>query len=359
MIARQVQIHRHKTRLEMLPFRTLVVEVGERCNNACLHCYNFWRTGEHVGSSAVLPRDRLVDLISKVRRETVLEQVALSGGEPLLRRDLEDIACDLDGLGLQVIVITNGTLLNTRRLQRFPAGTIFEITLFAADEALHDELAGRRAFAKVLENIVLLRQHGHRFVLACVITRRNADEVRRTIELGIALGAEGVLLNRLNLSRRVFVRAPELVPTAMQLRSSLREASELATTYGFPIGISVPVPPCVADPGDYPGLHFGWCPRGGPDSYYTLGATGHVRPCNHSSTILGDLRQRDFADIVGPPSPRSNWSAVPRECLDCAHPLKEQCLGGCPAAAEECYGDLDHRDPFVPLSLADPMGSSL
>lgn len=341
----------------MLPFRTLVVEVGERCNNACLHCYNFWRTGGDVGGREVLPRDRLVGLIAKVRRESVLEQVALSGGEPLLRRDLEDIACDLDGLGLQVVVITNGTLLNRRRLQRFPTGTIFEITLFAADEALHDELAGRRAFARVIENIVLLRRHGHRFVLACVITRRNAEEVRRTIELGIALGAEGVLLNRLNLSRRVFVQAPELVPTATQLRSSLREASALATTYGIPIGVSVPVPPCVADPGHYPGLHFGWCPRGGPDSYYTLGATGLVRPCNHSSTILGDLRQQDFADIVGRPSPRSDWSAMPQECLECTHPLKEQCRGGCPAAAEECYVELGRRDPFVALSLADPMPS--
>lgn len=336
----------------MLPFRTVVVELTERCNNACQHCYNYWRTDVSGGSARRLTRAELRALIARVQRDVPLEQVALSGGEPLLCRDLEGVAWDLEELGLHPVVITNGVLLTGRRLSLFPRGTTFEITLFSVDEGVHNALAGRPVFARVLENLVRLRREGHRFVLACVLTRRNAHDVTRTIRLGVALGAEGVLLNRVNLSRRLFVRAPHLVPTAAQLRAGLRAASALAVRYGIPIAASVPIPPCVTDPRDYPGLHFGWCPRGGPESYYTIGATGAVRPCNHASVVLGDLRRQGFADIVNSVQARRYWEAVPRECRACRHPLKTQCGGGCPAAADECYGDRHRRDPFVALSLA-------
>jgi pyrroloquinoline quinone biosynthesis protein E len=342
----------------MLPLRTVVVEVTERCNNACQHCYNYWRTDGRRDSERQLTRAELRALIVRVQRDVPLEQVALSGGEPLVRHDVEDVVGDFEALGLHTVVITNGTLLTTRRVHRFPPGTAFEITLFSVDEHVHNALAGRPVLACVLENIVRLRRQGHRFVLACVLTQRNVYDVARTIALGVALGAEGVLLNRVNLSRRLLVRAPHLVPTAAQLRAGLRAASALATRYGIPITASVPIPPCVADPRDYPGLHFGWCPRGGPESYYTIGVTGTIRPCNHASVVLGDLRRQGFADIVNSVQARRYWGAVPRECRACRHPLKTQCGGGCPAAADECYGDRHRRDPFVALSLARPTGAA-
>jgi pyrroloquinoline quinone biosynthesis protein E len=282
-------------------------------------------------------------------RDAPIEQVALSGGEPLLRPDLPEIAGDLAGLGLATVTITNGTLLDQARLRRFPAESMFEITLFSADEDLHNRLAGRDVFEGVLENLVGLRRAGHRFVLACVVTRLNWQATGRTIRLGVALGAEAVLLNRINLSRRVFDSDPRLAPTAAQLRWSLRAAEALAAKYGVPIAVAVPVPPCAADPRDYPNLHFGWCPRGARDAYHTISSTGLVRPCNHSSRVLGDLRRQDFAEIVRGPAARAFWKPVPPECRECHHPLKHRCRGGCPAAADECFGDRTRIDPYVEL----------
>jgi radical SAM protein with 4Fe4S-binding SPASM domain len=168
--------------------------------------------------------------------------------------------------------------------------------------------------------------------------------------LGVALGAQAVLFNRINLSRWVFARKKNLVPNAFQLRSSLREADELSAKYGIPVAVSVPVPPCVANPGDYPHLHFGWCPRGGNDAYFTISHDGYLRPCNHSSVVLGDLRKQGFADIVTGKKALDFWASTPIECQECEHPLKSKCLGGCPAAAHECYGTAARRDPFVELS---------
>jgi len=332
------------------PFRNLVVEVTERCNNACRHCCNYWRGDGGGSSTPELSRAEICALVAKVQQDAPLVQVALSGGEPLLRPDLPEIACDLASRGLAALVITNGALLSKARLQRFPAASFFEITLFSADGALHNQMTGRMVFDRLLENIVRLRRQGHKFVLACVITKLNAHDVAGTIKLGVALGAEAVMLNRVNLSRRAFRLAEQLVPTVAQLNASLRAAEELAGTYGIPVAVSVPIPPCLADPREFPHLHFGWCPRGDRNAYYTIGCSGLLRPCNHSSVILGDLRAEGFADIVGRRHVKEFWKSVAPECQQCTHPLKEQCRGGCPAAADECYGSPRRMDPFVQLS---------
>ena len=73
-----------------------------------------------------------------------MRQVALSGGEPLLRPDLPGIVNDLTAEGLGVVVITSGALLTDKLLEQCPATVQFEFTLFSTDERLHDRIAGLR-----------------------------------------------------------------------------------------------------------------------------------------------------------------------------------------------------------------------
>src|ERR1017187_8151033 len=80
----------------------------------------------------------------------------------------------------------------------------------------------------------------------------------------------------------------------------------------------------------YQHLHFGWCPRGGSHAYYTVSYNGLLRPCNHSSAILGDLRTEGFAEIVARESTRAYWSPIPAECRQCPESLRDSCRGGWP-----------------------------
>jgi len=336
---------------ESADLQNLVLEVTPRCNNACLHCYNYWSHDRDVqGRVNPLSRGEIFSLFSDPCVQGHGAQVALSGGEPLLRRDLTEITCDLFGLGLRPVVITNASLLNARILRALPRGTIFEVTLFSADRDLHDRIAGRRCFDRVVGNLLLVERFRHRFVLACVLTRLNAPDIKRTIKLGLALGAEAVLLNRVNLTRRTLPLADTLVPPAPVLRDSLAEVNDLAAALDISIAVSVPVPPCVADAREYGQLHFGWCPRGGQGAYYTIGWDGRVRPCNHSSIVLGDIRRTPLLDAVDEAKARPLWARMPKECEACSHPLRDLCRGGCPAAAYECYGTSARIDPFVDLA---------
>jgi pyrroloquinoline quinone biosynthesis protein E len=314
-----------------------------------LHCYNFWRADRApVADPETLSRAEIRKLVGSIRRDTPLRQVALSGGEPLLRPDLPEIASDLAADGLGVVVITNATLLSDDRLARFPEGTIFEFTLFSADPGLHDRIAARPgAFRRTIRGVERAGRRQFRLALACVVSRLNAHDVWRTIELGIALRAEEVLFNRVNLSRATLASAGELVPSVAQLRQALDAAEEAARRYGIAVAVAVPIPPCVLPLGRYPHLHFGWCPRGGPEAYYTVSYNGLLRPCNHSSVILGNLRTERFADIVQREATRAFWRPVPPACRQCADPLREVCRGGCAAASHECFGSTGMIDPFV------------
>jgi radical SAM protein with 4Fe4S-binding SPASM domain len=338
-----------RSRNSPLTFEHVVVEVTQACRHHCLHCYNFWRQRRKpVQHSRELSRKEILTLIRKIQRDTPLRQVALSGGEPLLRPDLPEIAADVAAEGLSVVVITSGTLLTDERLERFPAETIFEFTLFSIDAQLHDRIAGTPgAFKKVIRGAQCAGRHDFRLALACVVNRLNAHDVLQTIELGIALKAEAALFNRINLSRSMLSQADQLVPSKDQLRQALDAADEASGRYGIAVGVSVPIPPCVLDISRYEHLHFGWCPRGGKGAYYTVSYDGLLRPCNHSSVILGDLRTEGFAEIVCRESTQSFWKPVPAECTKCQHPLRESCRGGCLAASQECYGTGFRIDPFV------------
>ena len=332
-----------------LAFEHVVVEVTQACHHRCLHCYNYWRDRRApVCDPQALSRTEILEVIRRVCLDTPLRQVGLSGGEPFLRPDLPEIATDLAGAGLNVVVITSGTLITDELLDRFPPETTFEFTLFSIDAQLHDRIAGRPgAFRKAISGIQRAGRRNFRLVLACVINRLNAHDVFHTIELGIALKAEAALFNRINLSRSMLPLADQLVPSPEQLRQALDAAEDASRRYGIPVAVSVPIPPCVVDVGRYKHLHFGWCPRGGDGAYYTIGYNGLLRPCNHSSVILGDLRSAGFAEIVSRESTCAFWQPVPPECITCEHPLRDACRGGCPAASRECCGTATCIDPFV------------
>jgi MoaA/NifB/PqqE/SkfB family radical SAM enzyme len=334
--------------------RCIVLELTRSCNNACRHCYNFWRDNGHIlprTGSELISRKDILFLINKVKNDTALETVALSGGEPLLREEFPEILGDILDMGLQPVVITNGVLLTDSVLKRLPGGIHFEITLLGHYAALHNMLAGNDVFDVVIQNMARLERYGSYLTLAFVATKFNALDIQPTVELALALGAIAIMYNRVNLSRGMRSYAREYVPPAAMLEESLGLLQDTVKKYELQAACTIPVPPCVVDISRYPDIQFGFCPRGNEDAYYTIGCDGLLRPCNHSSLILGDLRRQGFAEIISGDKCKSFWQRIPTECLSCTNPLKDRCLGGCTAASDEFYGSQYRIDPFCELTL--------
>lgn len=331
---------------------SFVFEVTQRCNHACAHCYNVW-----AGDGGAYPRGELdtaatLALLSRMLDQTGARLVTLTGGEPLLRPDLPAIVEHLAARGVAVNLITNGRLLDAAAVARLAGKiSVFELPLLSADREVHDAMSGAPgAFDRVTEAIADLKLAGQTVVGVFVATRHNLGGWRATAELGAALGLDAMMFNRFNPGGRGRAFVAELLPSPAALVEALAVADELSARLGLPISCSIPMPPCLVDTRPYAHLGFGFCAAGSGRAYYTLDPLGNVRPCNHSPTILGNLRDARFRSLARGPVMRGFRGALPEHCAGCAR--AGECRGSCRAAGEACSGSPAALEPFVAANLA-------
>jgi radical SAM protein with 4Fe4S-binding SPASM domain len=329
---------------------SLIFEVTQRCNHACLHCYNVWQ-GEPIGQR--YPRGELdtaqtLRLLAKALDETACGHVTLTGGEPLLRSDLLKILGYLQRRNVRVTLISNGRLLDEERaISLLDAGVaLFELPLLSHRSEVHDRLsAARGAWDTVLEAMANVRLHHGQVIAAFVATRLNIEHLYETIRLAYAFGARALMFNRFNPGGRGRAHLLELLPSVGQVLEALPVAEAASVEFGFPIACSIPIQPCLIDTAQFPHLGFGYCAAGTERAYYTLDPLGNVRPCNHSTTILGNLFETPFDELVACVRMEEFVRAHPSACQACE--LVTTCQGGCKAAAQVCYGSLETKEPFL------------
>ncbi len=330
--------------------QTLILEMTQDCDHACLYCYNPWRRIGARPAPARPPTDAAV-LLAHVLAHVGFVPVTLTGGEPLLCEDLADTVRFLSGRGVRVNVITNGyRLTDARATELVQCGvSLFSVSLLSHRREVHDALCGAAgAFDAALAALAHIRAHRGLAAVAFVATRLNIADVRDTLRLAFAFGARGVQFNRFNPGGRGAAHL-DLLPTLEQVREALAAADATARELGLSVSVSIPIQPCLVDPSAYPNLTFGFCAAGTDRAYFTLDRAGNVRPCNHSETVLGNVWERPFADIIASEAMADFAAAAPPFCAPCR--LRAACQGGCKAAAQVCYGNLRAEEPFLRANL--------
>lgn len=333
--------------------KTFVLELTRDCNHRCSHCYAVWGApAAAVANSragAPMTAREVEELVARLQDDAPIETIALSGGEPLLRDDLPEIVAMLSRRGISPAIITNGRLLTAEKADALAGASAFEITLFSHRSEVHDRLAGSPgAWEGAVQAMATLRQTRRDFVAVFVAARANSADLEDTAKLAIALGAYGLMYNRVNFGAHNLRHIARLAPTPAMIQANLDTLEALAQKYHLPVAVSVVVEPCVVDVSRYQNIHFGWCPLAGPEAYFTIDPSGNVRVCNHSPVELGNIRQGGFAEIYrNHPRVKAFRETWPEECAECDPNLKQMCRGGCKAAAEQCYGTLARVDPFV------------
>jgi radical SAM protein with 4Fe4S-binding SPASM domain len=201
------------------------------------------------------------------------------------------------------------------------------------------------AFDAVLAALANIRYYGGQAITVFVATRHNIADLYDTLKLAFAFGVYGVMLNRFNPGGRGAHRVEELLPTVDEMRAALQVAEAATQEFHLSISCSIPIQPCLIDTSAYPHLGFGFCAAGSHRAYYTLDTAGSVRPCNHTPTILGNVWNEPFAQVIDPARLADFVAAVPAFCAACAR--CDECQGGCKASAEVCYGTLSVEEPFL------------
>ncbi len=164
-------------------------------------------------------------------------------------------------------------------------------------------------------------------------------------ELAVALGLDGLMLNRFNPGGTGYKHLEALQLDPDELEALLEQAEQICAEYELPISCSIAMPPCLIRTERFGRLSFGFCAAGTERAYYTVDPLGNLRPCNHSPLILGNLLEQSFDTLANSPAMSAFMKARPSLCEGCA--LEHECLGGCKAAAEACCGSPWEADPFL------------
>lgn len=164
-------------------------EITRRCNLRCVHCRSSSEM-EVKGHPDFSTEEafRILDDISSYAKPVVV----LSGGEPLVRKDVFEIAKYGTGKGLRMCLATNGVLVNDAICENIKASgiRIVSISLDGSGEAVHDDFRGQKgAFAGAVNAAKLFKKHGIEFIVNSSFTKRNQEEIPKVYKLAKELGA--------------------------------------------------------------------------------------------------------------------------------------------------------------------------
>ncbi|KWW98582.1 Molybdenum cofactor biosynthesis protein MoaA [Carbonactinospora thermoautotrophica] len=195
-----------------------------RCNLACPHCLD----DKSVPEAGTGERMRIAGILAA----SGVLGVDISGGEPLLLRDLPDLARRLASGGIAVSTTTNGWHLARRASELVGAVDAIRVSLDGPDPARHDAWRGRDSFARAVDGIRAAVEAGLRIQIQTVLMRSTWDSAQEMVDLAATLGAGGV----------TFLQMLPLGEGAALAREQMLTDAEAATTIAalrIPPGVSV------------------------------------------------------------------------------------------------------------------------
>ncbi len=164
-------------------------EITRRCNLKCIHCRSSSElTVKGHPDLPIKDAFRIIDDISDYAKPVVV----LSGGEPLIREDVFDIAAYGTEKGLRMCIATNGSLVDDRICQLMKKSGIrmVSLSLDGSTEKVHDDFRNQEgAFRGIINAAELFRLNGIEFLINSSFTKRNQEEIPKVYNLAKELGA--------------------------------------------------------------------------------------------------------------------------------------------------------------------------
>ena len=198
----------------------LLAEVTYRCPLHCAFCYNPTDYDKHTQNE--LTTEQWIQALQDARRLGAL-QLGISGGEPLLRDDIEDIVIEAKRLGYYSNLITSGVGLTEKRIQAFKEGGLDHIQLSMHDitEEINNFITNTKTFELKKKVAAMIKNHGYPMVLNVVIHRYNIGHMRQILEMAEALGADYIELANTQYYGWSLVNRSQLMPAPTEMSSSM------------------------------------------------------------------------------------------------------------------------------------------
>ncbi|EDZ64740.1 coenzyme PQQ biosynthesis protein E [beta proteobacterium KB13] len=325
----------------------LLAEITYRCPLHCAFCYNPTDYADHTKNE--LNTDEWIKVLGDARKMGAL-QLGISGGEPLLRDDIEDIVTEANQLGYYSNLITSGVGLTEKRIDAFKAGGLDHIQLSMHDitEEISNFVTDTKTFKLKQKVAAMIKDRGYPMVLNVVIHRYNIGHIKEILEMAEKLGADYVELANTQYYGWSLINRNQLMPTKEQIDEAEKITNEFREYIGNKMKIFFVVP-------DYYAERPKKCMNGWGEVFMIVTANGDVLPC-HSARVLPNIDfpnvKNDQLNEIWYDSSAFNkyrgddWMKEP--CRSCSE--KENDLGGCRCQAYLLSGDAEGADPICTKS---------
>jgi len=349
---------------EFIP-KWIAWETTQRCNLRCVHCRCSSdmeaSEGDFTTEEAKKFIDDIVEFCSPV--------LVLSGGEPLLRRDIFEIARYGTDKGLRMCMATNGTLIDDTVCEKIKSSgiRIVSLSLDGSKAEIHDNFRNcPGAFDGILRGASMLKKHGIEFIINSSFTKRNQHDIANVFRLAKELGATAwymfmivptgrgeTIMSELiskedyeeilkwhyeqeKLEKDILMRptcAPHyyrLVPQLAKKDGSRFERRTLKFSTGGAKG-------CIA-----------------AQSICLIDCFGNVKPCSYFHRSAGNVKTRKFREIWENSElfkDLRDFKKYKGKCGVCEY---INVCGGCRARADSVYEDYMAEEPFcnyIPVKM--------
>ena len=348
----------------------VAINLTRRCNLNCAHCY-MDAEQKATGQGDELSSQELDHLLLEIAAEAPGAIIVLTGGEPLLRQDLPELVATGAKAGLQMVLGTNGVLLDPQRIAELRAAQLsgMGISLDATRAEDHDAFRGvPGSFDRTMDAIGSCKEAGIHVQIHFTVTRSNQDQIEEVALLAREMGASII-----NFFFLICVGRGERV---IDLNSAEYEhaLTKIADLQAEQNGIMVQAR-CAphfkrilyerdsASPFTRArGYDGGGCLAA--TRYCRIDPRGEVTPCPYMEISAGSIRDRSFRAIWRD-SPLFRSMREPRlegRCGSCEYSLL---CGGCRARSLVETGNLMAEDPSCeyvpsgkePVPVLEPAGN--
>lgn len=324
----------------------LLAELTYRCPLHCVFCYNPVQLKQ---ASSELTTAEWVEVMRQAR-QLGAAQLGFSGGEPLVRDDLEELVQEAHRLGYYTNLITSGVGLTPARAQRLKDAGLDHVQLSFQDSTreLNDFLSHTKTFELKKKVAQTIKAHDWPMVMNCVLHRHNLPHVGQIIEMALDLGAEYLELANVQYYGWAWVNRDHLMPT----REQLQEAEAVVQGWREHIGKQCRLLFVVPD---YFEERPKACMNGWGSVFLSIAPDGLAMPCHNARDLPGlqlpNVREQPIADIWQRSQAFNayrgqDWMQEP--CRSCDERYKD--FGGCRCQAFMVTGDAAATDPVCSKS---------
>ena len=326
----------------------LLAEVTYRCPLHCVFCYNPVDFAKTERADELSTADWL--RVLREARQLGAVQCGFSGGEPLMRDDLEELIAEAHRLGYYTNLLTSGVGLTKERAHALKAAGLDHVQLSFQDSTreLNDFLSHTKTFQLKQEVGETIKALGWPMVMNVVIHRLNIDHIDRIIAMADALGAEYLELANSQYYSWAHLNRDHLLPTSEQIRRAEAVTDEWRVKVADRMKLFFVAP-------DYHEGKPKKCMNGWGNIFLTISPDGTALPCHTAKMLPGlafpNVREHDIRHIWHDSEGFNRYRGtgwMKGACVTC--PDKEKDLGGCRCQAFLLAGDPAATDPVCPKS---------